>query len=383
MLSESSRVRVLLADDQPDVVAALRLLLKTSGFETEAVTSPGAVLESVQRRQFDLVLMDLNYSRDTTSGREGLELLERLQTLDGAPGVIVMTAWGSIDLAVEAMRRGARDFVTKPWDNQRLLDVVRRNLEPQPALSETRHATERDLAVARTVQRRLLPQQPPALRTLAYAAECVPAGAVGGDYYDFIDRGGGRTLFALADVSGKGIAAALLMAHLQATLHTRCADGRQGLRLLAEEINRAFFDSTRPEHFATLFLGEYEDSARRLRYVNCGHNPPLLLRADGHLESLDTTATVIGAFSRFSCEEGETRIGPGDTLAVCSDGVLEARDRDGEEFGTQRLAEVLRANVGLAASVRAAAVANAVAGFCANRQEDDLTVMIAEGQRAS
>jgi DNA-binding NtrC family response regulator len=121
--------RILIADDQPDVLEALRLLLKGEGYATEAVKSPAAVIKAVEARDFSLVLMDLNYARDTTSGQEGLELLQKLQAIDAALPVVVMTAWASVDVAVEAMRRGARDFVTKPWDNPRLLAIVRNQIE--------------------------------------------------------------------------------------------------------------------------------------------------------------------------------------------------------------------------------------------------------------
>ena len=122
---KTNKTRVLIADDQHDVLEALRLLLKGEGFETQCVTSPGATLRKLESEDFDVVLMDLNYTRDTTSGQEGLDLLARIQTLDSTLPVVVMTAWGSIELAVEAMRRGARDFVQKPWDNARLLSIVR------------------------------------------------------------------------------------------------------------------------------------------------------------------------------------------------------------------------------------------------------------------
>ncbi len=126
--------RVLIADDQPDVLTALRLLLKAEGYETEAAASPAGVLKVVQKQDFDAVLMDLNYTRDTTSGQEGLDLLGRLQDIDSSLPVIVMTAWGSVDLAVEAMRRGARDFIQKPWDNPRLLAIVRTQIDLSQAL---------------------------------------------------------------------------------------------------------------------------------------------------------------------------------------------------------------------------------------------------------
>ncbi|MBX3744009.1 MAG: sigma-54-dependent Fis family transcriptional regulator [Verrucomicrobiae bacterium] len=131
--------RILIADDQADVLAALRLLFKGEGYEIETVSSPAAVLRALEERDFDALLMDLNYSRDTTSGQEGLDLLARLQALDPAPAVAVMTAWSSIDLAVEAMRRGAQDFVQKPWENARLVTIVR-NLV---ALRRSRRQSER------------------------------------------------------------------------------------------------------------------------------------------------------------------------------------------------------------------------------------------------
>ncbi len=132
--SDTSTPRVLVADDQPDVLEALRLLLKGEGYKTESAVSPAAVLDAVEARDFDLVLIDLNYARDTTSGQEGLDLLNRLQAIDTTLPVVVMTAWGSVELAVEAMRRGARDFIQKPWENARLLSVLRTQIELGRAL---------------------------------------------------------------------------------------------------------------------------------------------------------------------------------------------------------------------------------------------------------
>ena len=121
--------RILIADDQPDVIEALRLLLKSEGYASESARSPAAVVKAVEAHDYALVLMDLNYARDTTSGQEGLELLQKLQAIDAALPVVVMTAWASVDVAVEAMRRGARDFITKPWDNPRLLSIIRNQID--------------------------------------------------------------------------------------------------------------------------------------------------------------------------------------------------------------------------------------------------------------
>ena len=127
-MPDSALPRLLIADDQPDVLEALRLLLKPEGYTIETVKSPAAVLKAVEARDYDLALIDLNYARDTTSGQEGLDLLNRLQALDPSLPIVVMTAWASVDLAVEAMRRGAKDFITKPWDNPRLLAIVKNQL---------------------------------------------------------------------------------------------------------------------------------------------------------------------------------------------------------------------------------------------------------------
>ncbi len=132
--SDSSAPRILVADDQPDVLEALRLLLKAEGYQTETATSPEGILGSLESEDFDILLMDLNYARDTTSGQEGLNLLKRIQVLDSTLPVVVMTAWGSVELTVEAMRRGARDFIQKPWDNARLLSILRTQLELGQAL---------------------------------------------------------------------------------------------------------------------------------------------------------------------------------------------------------------------------------------------------------
>ena len=128
--------RILIADDQPDVLEALRLMLKAEGYQIESANSPAAIVAAIEARDFDVVVMDLNYTRDTTSGQEGLDLLGKIQAIDTILPVVVMTAWGSVELAVEAMRRGARDFIQKPWDNARLLSIIRTQVELSKALRQ-------------------------------------------------------------------------------------------------------------------------------------------------------------------------------------------------------------------------------------------------------
>jgi DNA-binding NtrC family response regulator len=155
--------RVLIADDQPDVLEALRLLLKTEGYQIELVSSPAGVLNALDAREFDVVLMDLNYARDTTSGQEGLDLLSRIQALDSTLPVVVMTAWSSVKVAVEAMRRGARDFVQKPWENERLISILRTQIELSQALRKGLRL-EAENRLLRGVERPTLIAEAPAMQ---------------------------------------------------------------------------------------------------------------------------------------------------------------------------------------------------------------------------
>jgi DNA-binding NtrC family response regulator len=163
MASPASSPRILIADDQTDVLEALRLLLKPEGFVTEQATSPAAALDLLATREFDGAIIDLNYARDTTSGAEGLELLAAINAMDAPPPVIVMTAWGSVDIAVEAMRRGARDFVQKPWENARLVTIVKTQVELGRALKTARKLEAED-RVLRAVDRPVFIAESPSMR---------------------------------------------------------------------------------------------------------------------------------------------------------------------------------------------------------------------------
>jgi sigma-B regulation protein RsbU (phosphoserine phosphatase) len=343
---ETGPLHVLVADDRPDVLEAMRLLLKGAGHLADLVDSPQGLLRAAEAADYDLILMDLNYARDTTSGSEGLDLLGRLHGVANPPPVIVMTAWGNIDLAVEAMRRGAVDFVQKPWDNQRLLAMVEKQAREGALRRRAESRARSEIEIARNVQQRLFPAPSRLLASTVYGGRCAPAREVGGDYYDFFDLAPGVLGFVLADVSGKGIAAALLMANLQGCFRSQAAIGLDSPRALLGAVNRLFFDSTPPEQFATVFFGQYDERARRLRYVNCGHPAPVVVpREGGAMERLDSTATVLGAFRAWDCEERAIELAAGDTLVAYSDGVTEAGidggEEFGEEFGEERLAGIL------------------------------------------
>jgi sigma-B regulation protein RsbU (phosphoserine phosphatase) len=370
---DTGSLRVLVADDRSDVLEALRLLLKGAGHKADTVDSPEALLRAAGSNPYDLILMDLNYARDTTSGSEGLDLLALLHGGDDPPPVIVMTAWGNIDLAVEAMRRGAVDFVQKPWDNQRLLGIVERQAREGALRRRAESRARSEIEIARNVQQKLFPQPVNLLAATDYGGRCAPAREVGGDYYDFFDLAPGVLSFLLADVSGKGIAAALLMANLQGCFRSHAAIALDSPRSLLCAVNRLFYDSTPPEQFATLFFGQYDERLRRLRYVNCGHPPPMLLAAGG-VARLEPTATVLGAFRDWDCEERSVELAPEDTLLVYSDGVTEAGIETGEEFGEERLRALL-------ATERATPIDTLIGGVIQAAQSagpiqsDDITVV--------
>jgi serine phosphatase RsbU (regulator of sigma subunit) len=199
---------------------------------------------------------------------------------------------------------------------------------------------------------------------------------VGGDYFDFLEAPGGRLGLVLGDVSGKGFAAALLMASLQASLRTLSAGSDPlGTRLVA--VNRLLLEASEPSRYATLFVGEYDDASRRLQYVNCGHNPPLVVRASGALERLQPTAMVVGLVEEWSCTLEEVALDPGDVLVVYSDGISEALDEREREFGDARLAEAVAACRERSVPEILDAVYAAVRRFSSGEQADDQTLVIA------
>ena len=208
MIAAEPRPRTLIADDQPDVLEALRLLLKGAGFSTEAVTSPAAALDALRRESFDLLLMDLNYARDTTSGYEGLNLLARVRELDSELPVVVMTAWGSVDIAIEALRGGVTDFILKPWENDQLIAMLRRHIKKGRAARDSQKLSaqrQQELSDARAIQERLIPDSIPQLEGYTIAAAWEPARTVGGDYYDVLSFDSDTIAMCIGDVSGKGM----------------------------------------------------------------------------------------------------------------------------------------------------------------------------------
>jgi sigma-B regulation protein RsbU (phosphoserine phosphatase) len=360
---------VLVVDDQPDVLEALRLVLKGAGYTARMADSPESALAAAAAYDPDLIVIDMNYDQDTTSGEEGIVLLDRLRALRRHVPILAMTGWSTIEIAVRAMQHGAADFITKPWDVKQLLATFEKHLNSgrgEDHNNERAHAT--DLAIARRIQQKLLPPNEYHAAGLQFHCAFLPAGDVGGDLYDFFELDEHRVAFLLADVSGKGMAAALLVATLQATIRGQreiAADPG----VLVERVNRLFYQATRPEHFATMFFGVYDARERMVRYVNCGHPPAVHVPHTGEHTLLKPTALILGAFERSNFPEERLPFEAGDRLVLYSDGVSEAGMDEDDGWALDAIRVLGRKNgQSIAGSLAAAANAR-------DAQMDDITVL--------
>jgi phosphoserine phosphatase RsbU/P len=384
--------RILIADDQPDVLNALRLLLKGQGYETEGVTSPAELLRAMEAREFDLLLMDLNYARDTTSGREGLDLLSHLKENEDAPVIVVMTGWATVGLAVEAMQYGVADFVEKPWTNTRLLEILQKQIalgrerraSRRRAVQENRdhkeialqfHLQEREVAEARSIQQGLLPKSIPQQAGYEIAGAWQPAQSIGGDYYDVLEFDESTLGLCIADVAGKGLPAALLMSNLQAAVRGLASpslppDG------LCSRLNSLVCHNTGNDRFITFFYAQLDGPARLLQYTNAGHNAPILLHRDGAYERLETGGGVLGVFPHQTFAAGTAKLAPGDRVIFFTDGVTEACDAAGEEFGDARLLHLLQEHRVATASALQEKILAVAGEFSQGHWHDDATLLV-------
>lgn len=384
--------RILIADDQPDVLNALRLLLKAQGYETEAVETPAELLRAVEEREFDLVLMDLNYARDTTSGREGLELLNRLKEFEDAPVIVVMTGWATVGLAVEAMQHGVADFVEKPWTNARLLEILKKQIElgrerrasrrrieqesqTQKEIALQFHHQEQEVAEARSIQQGLLPISIPQQPGYDVAGAWQPANTVGGDYYDVLGFDEATLGLCIADVAGKGLPAALLMSNLQAGVRG-LASSSLPPDVLCTRLNSLVCHNTGGDRFITLFYAQLDGPGRRLSYTNAGHNAPVLLHRDGSYERLQAGGAVLGILPVQKFAIGTAQLAPGDRVVFFTDGVTESCDEGGDEFGEARLLQLLQEHRAASASQLLELILATVCEFSRGHWQDDATLLV-------
>ncbi len=248
---------------------------------------------------------------------------------------------------------------------------------------ESERRAARELEIAKQVQARLFPQTLPALKSLDYAGICIQAREVGGDYYDFLALGEEKLGLLIGDISGKGIAAALLMANLQANLRSQVAVAREHPQRFLQSVNRLFYENTADSAYATVFFAEYDDLTRRLQYINCGHLSGLLLRRNATVEWLTSTGTVLGLFQDWDSPSAECHLEPGDVLALYTDGATESFNAEGEEFGEQRLVESLKKHREHTAHAILTRMVADIQRFSAEEQHDDITLVVAKCRTAT
>jgi serine phosphatase RsbU (regulator of sigma subunit) len=261
--------------------------------------------------------------------------------------------------------------VTGDWETAQASQLV--NAE---VLSAGRRAM-RELEDVRRVSARLFPRKLPQLASLDCAGVCVEASHAGGDFYDFFELGPGRLGFVIGDVSGKGMASALVRATVQGCLRTLCSVGIGDFEQSLALVNRLLYESTPEAMYVTMFFGVYDEETQRVSYVNCGHPAALVYGRDG-VSRLETTAQVLGLFSEWKCSVGEIQLKDGDTLLLYTDGITEATDDTGEEFGEDRLVAMLeRQDLSLSALLRQCV--QDVCRFEASHQRDDQTLVALRG----
>jgi sigma-B regulation protein RsbU (phosphoserine phosphatase) len=335
-VSTISTSRVLVADDQPNVIDALLFLLKAANIGADRASSPEEVLAMVGGGKYDLLLMDMNYARDTTSGEEGLELLHRVKSSDPALSVVVMTAWSTIEIAVASLQHGASDFIQKPWDN----DAALRIIEAQIAACKLRRreisASRAEAEDAVQVHRTLLGASFAQFGRFTVAAGTRSHREVGGDYFDFFEIREDQVAIAIADVMGKGVGAALLMANLQAHFRTH-AQHEKSPAEICDSLNTTLLQ-TSGGRLATMIAAQLNVPAGVFTFCTAGHPEAIYVSAAGNCESLSSDGAVMGSFATARYKNETRELQSGDRIVLVTDGFLEAENASGEELGASRLA---------------------------------------------
>ncbi len=375
MPEELEQPRVLIAEDQEHVREALAMLLRSQGYLVLLCSSPNEALNAANQQSFDVALVDMNYRRDSTSGVEGLNLIESLRQLDSALPIVALTAWGNVDLAVHAMQSGASDFIEKPWRNDALLEKVQSLTRYGRKVRSLQRISDYEKQDAQQLQTRIVPRRHLVAEGVELFGESIPAGVVGGDYFGAWQPSPESLHFCLADVSGKGTPGALIAAMLYASVSTLSASGG-GAESVVGQVEKILRDQLGEGHYVTMFYGVLDLKTHVLDYVNAGHCPPIWRRSNGAAEMLGPTRPVLGLLNQQSPRAERIRLAAGDELALYTDGITEAADETGEEFGPERLRELLGGNEGRQLQDQHARVLSSVREHASGKLTDDATLLL-------
>jgi len=375
MAKQKNQGNIMIVDDPPANLKLLEDMLRQQGYRVRSFPRGRLALSAAVQQPPDLILLDITMPE--MNGYEVCQHLKSDQKLSRIP-VIFLSALGDTADKVKAFQSGGVDYVTKPFHFEEVQARVETHVELRRLQMESERRAAQELEIAKQVQFRLFPQILPSLATLDYAGSCIQARQVGGDCYDFLDLARDRLGLVIGDIAGKGIAAALLMATLQANLRSQRAFALDQPQRFLRSVNQLFYENTADSAYATLFFADYDDQAGCLRYANCGHPPALLLRSDNSLERLGATATVLGLFEEWDCSIDERQLFSGDILALYTDGITESFNDAEEEFGEQRLIEALRRHRELSSPALLAAIVDEVLRFSPHEQHDDVTLIVAK-----
>jgi sigma-B regulation protein RsbU (phosphoserine phosphatase) len=351
------------------------MLLRGHDYSVTLCASPNEALAAAEQQPPDLALVDMNYQRDSTSGLEGLELIQRLRDLDATVPIIALTAWGNVDLAVSAMKHGASDFIEKPWRNDALLEKVRSLTRHVQQLRSSQRVSDYERHDAHQLQTRIVPQRHLVAQGVELFGDSIPAGVVGGDYFGVWQPTANMLHFCIADVSGKGTPGALIAAMLYASVSTLSSSSNSP-EIILGQVETTLRNQLGEGHYVTIFYGVLDLKTRVLHFVNAGHCPPILRHSNGAVESLAPTRPVLG----FMLDEGfrseRLDLATGDCLLLYTDGVTEAANDSGEEFGPERLTDLLKCSGDQDLQRHHANIIDNVRQHAAGKFTDDATLLL-------
>ncbi len=317
----------------------------------------------------------MNYQRDSTSGLEGLDLIQHLRQVDGTVPIIALTAWGNVDLAVNAMKHGASDFIEKPWRNDALLEKVHSLTQHVQKVRSSQRISDHEREDAHQLQTRIVPQRHMSAAGIELFGDSIPAGVIGGDYFGVWQPAADSLHFCVADVSGKGTPGALIAAMLYASVSTLSSSSNSP-DLILNSVETILRNQLGEGHYVTIFYGVVDLKTRVLDFVNAGHCPPILRRKDGTVESLAPTRPVLGLMLDTASRSERLALSPGDRLLLYTDGVSEAANDTGEEFGAPRLAALMEDSSAQALPAQHAHILDQVRQHALGNFTDDATLLL-------
>jgi len=370
--------RILVVDDEERIRQDLAFILEDEGYEPMTARSGLEALATLEDQRFDIVITDL-----MLPDLGGMEVLRKIKKDYPETMVVMITAHGSEEKAVEAMKSGADDYFPKPFDPEEMLMKLSKAMEMRRLKEESqrfRQHLEMELDVARKIQQSLLPRQIPSVTGVEIGTFSQPAKQVGGDYHDLIELPSGGLGVAVGDVSGKGMAAALLMANVQASLR-RYSESAYSPKEIIYRINNSLCPICEhiDEHrFITLFYGILDPESRTLIYSSAGHNYPLVFRESGRTyKRLESTGLPCGIIEDTLYDEVQIELGSGDIALFYTDGITEAMNSDEEIFGEENLMDIVLESLPLDSASLVSNVHKGLTEFVGDApQYDDLTLMV-------